>query len=80
VDDVGVGVELVLDPPQPAIPTIAPMERAPAKSDLMVIEILVVVCQRSLRAESPPMIAVAMANPPALPNREKGFTLVQSKQ
>jgi hypothetical protein len=47
VDEVGVGVELVLDPPQPAIPTIAPMEMAPTRSDLMVMRFLVVVGQCS---------------------------------
>jgi hypothetical protein len=52
----GVGVEVVVDPPQPAIPTIAPTETAPTRSDLMVIVFPVVMRQRSLRAESPQMI------------------------
>ena len=60
VDEVGVGVELVLDPPQPAIPTI----------ETTVLG----------RAESPQMIAVAMAHPRPSPNRENVWTLVQSKQ
>src|ERR1035437_8889637 len=54
----GVGVE-PLEPPHPAIPAMAPTERAPMRSCFIVIEILAVVCQRSLRAESPQMIAVA---------------------
>src|ERR1035441_6085945 len=76
----GVGVEPALDPPHPAIPTIAPTEIAPIRSCLMVMRFLAVVCQRSLRAESPQMIAGATGNPRALPNRENEFTLVQSKQ
>ncbi len=46
----GVGVT-ALDPPQAARPLIAPSAMAPTRSDLMVIEFLAVVCQRSLRAE-----------------------------
>src|ERR1039457_2831414 len=78
-----VGVEPLLEPPHPAIPAMAPTERAPIRSCftvIEVIEVLAVVRQRSLRAESSQMIAVAMANPPSLPNRENDFTLVQSRQ
>jgi hypothetical protein len=60
-----VGVEPLLEPPHPAIPAIAPTERAPIRSCFTVIEVLAVVRQRSLRAESSQMIAVAMANPPS---------------
>src|ERR1022692_4486885 len=80
LDAVGVGVDALLAGPHPAIPMIAPMERAPTRRGLLVIEFLFVVCQRSLRAESPQMIAVARTNPRPLPNRENDFTLVQSKQ
>src|SRR5580704_5046717 len=71
---VGVGV---LAAPQPAIAMIAPIESAPTRRDLLVIEFLAVVSAAPLCAELPPMIAVAMANPPPLPNRENDFTLVQ---
>jgi hypothetical protein len=46
----------------------------------MVIDVLGVMRQRSLRAESALMIASATINSLALPNRENDFTLVQSKQ
>jgi hypothetical protein len=52
----GVGVGVVVDPPQLAIPTIAPTDTAATRSDFMAMGFLVVVRQRSLRAESPPMI------------------------
>jgi hypothetical protein len=79
-DDFGVGVVLLDDPPQPAIPTMAPMDNAPTRSDLVFIEFLAVVRQRSLRAESPQMITAEKPRPTALPNRKNHFTLVQSKQ
>jgi hypothetical protein len=76
----GVGVEPLDDPPHPAIPTIATAVMAPIRSGLMVIDVLGVMRQRSLRAESALMIASATINSLALPNRENDFTLVQSKQ
>src|SRR5579863_884951 len=76
----GVGVVLVDDPPQPAIPIMAPTVTAPARSDVVFIRFLAVVRQRSLRAESPQMIAGQMAFPGASPNRRKPLPLVQSKQ
>jgi hypothetical protein len=78
--DDAVGVALPDDAPQPAIATTAPMETAPTRSLLMVIEFLAVVRQRSLRAESPPMITVELSHRAALPNRKNDFTLIQSKQ
>src|SRR5580658_1222430 len=78
-DDFGVGVALLDDPPQPAMPIMAPTVTAPARSDLVFIGFLAVVRQRSLRAESPQMIAGQMANPGALPNRKNPLPLVQSK-
>jgi hypothetical protein len=79
LDDFGVGVGLD-DPPQPTIPIMAPTVTAPARSDFVFIGFLAVVRQRSLRAESPQMIAAEVAHPGALPKRKKQFTLVQSKQ
>jgi hypothetical protein len=76
----GVGVEPLDDPPHPAIPTIAPAVTAPIRRCLMVIGVLGVVRQRSLRAGSSQIIAIAMINSLALPDREKDFTLVQSKR
>jgi hypothetical protein len=77
----GVGVEVLGDPPQPAIPRTAPTDAAATRSDLMVMGFPVVIRQRSLRAESPPDdIAAAMANRPTSPNRENAISLVQSKQ
>jgi hypothetical protein len=37
-DAVGVGVVLLDDPPQPDMPTIAPMDTAPTRSDVVFIE------------------------------------------
>ena len=70
----------VCNPPHPAIPTIAPAVTAPIRRCLMVIDVLGVMRQRSLRAESSQMIASVTINSLALPNRENDFTLVQSKQ
>jgi len=46
----------------------------------MAIDVLGVMRQRSLRAGSSQIIAIAMINSLALPDREKDFTLVQSKR
>jgi hypothetical protein len=73
----GVGVALD-EPPQPARAATAAMEMAPRMTGLADIEVLVVVRQRSLRAESPQMIAGERPDPIALPNREMDCTLVQS--
>src|SRR5579862_9560941 len=77
--DLGVGVGLD-DPPQPAMHTMAPMDTVPTTSDLVFIEFLAAVRQRSLRAESPQMIAAEKPCPGVLPNRTNHCTLVQSKQ
>src|SRR5580704_6764026 len=70
----GVGVEPLDDPPHPAIPMMAPAVTAPIRRCLMVIDVLGVMRQRSLRAESSQMIASAVINSLALPNRENHFT------
>jgi hypothetical protein len=77
-NDDGVGDVLVDALPQAATAATALMEMAPRMSGLTVMEILVVVRRRSLRAESPPMISRPRSHPALLPNREKDFTLVQS--
>jgi hypothetical protein len=75
VDGVGVAPA---DPPQPARAASAAMEMAPRMTGFADMEILVVVRQRSLRAESSPMIARGGPDPTLLPNRKTEFTLVQS--
>jgi hypothetical protein len=75
----GVGVVEALDPPQAARPLIAPSATAPTRSDLMVIEFLAVVCQRSLRAEFAADHSGRNSQAHLLPDREIDFTLVQSK-
>ena len=72
-DDVGVGVVVPDDPPQPAIATMAPMDTAPTRSVVVFIDFLAVVRQRSLRAESPQMIAAEKPCRAALPNRKNTF-------
>ncbi len=52
----GVGVGLPVDPPQPAIARMPPIDMPVTRSHLMGIGYPVVVRQRSLRAESPQMI------------------------
>src|SRR4029077_3170440 len=76
----GVGVEPLDDPPHPAIPTTAPAVTTTIRSGLMLIDVLGVIRQRSLRAGSSQIIASAMINSRPLPDREKDFTLVQSKR
>jgi hypothetical protein len=56
--DEGVGVGPVVEPPQAAIPAIAPRESAPSRSRWLVIDFLVS-CVGARSAESAPIIAVA---------------------
>src|SRR5580698_1558779 len=76
LEELGVGVVLEDDPPQPAIPMIAPMDKAPTRSELVFIGFLAVVRQRSLRAESPQMIPAEGTGPAPLPNRKNPLPLV----
>jgi hypothetical protein len=74
----GVGVAVLAEPPQPARAATAAMEMAPRMTGFADMTILDVVRQRSLRAESPPMISRRGRHSTLLPNRETEFTLVQS--
>jgi hypothetical protein len=60
----GVGVVFDDELPHPASAATAPMETAPKMSGLKVMEVLVVVRQRSLRAESPDDIPTPVKSAP----------------